>query len=103
MVLTAAYVGSQGRNLFLRSVSNRILPGQTVIANGSTLPTGIGVINRTNAGGQVVADHTVREFSIVSGTSVRANPFAEMTTNKRWSRQLQELCRCRSLAASAAD
>ena len=32
MVLTAAFVGSQGRNLFLRSVANRILPGQTSIA-----------------------------------------------------------------------
>jgi len=78
MVLTAAFVGSQGRNLFLRSVANRILPGQTVIADGTTLPGGIGVINRTNAGGQVIAVNTVREFSIVSGTSSVQNPFAEI-------------------------
>ena len=78
LALTAAYVGSQGRNLFLRSVANRILPGQTVIADGTTLPTGVGVINRTNAAGQVVAVNTVREFSIVSGTSSVQNPFAEV-------------------------
>ncbi len=78
MVLTAAYVGSEGRNLFLRSVANRILPGQTVIANGTTLPNGFGVINRTNAAGQVVAVNTVREFSIVSGTSSVQNPYAEI-------------------------
>ncbi len=78
MVLTAALVGSQGRNLFLRSVANRILPGQTVIANGTALPNSFGVVNRTNAGGQVVAVNTVREFSIVSGTSSVLNPFAEI-------------------------
>jgi hypothetical protein len=78
MVFTAAYVGSRGRNLFLRSVANRILPGQTVIANGTTLPNGFGVINRTNAGGQVTAVNTVREFSIVSGTSSVQNPYAEI-------------------------
>jgi len=78
MVLTAAFVGSQGRNLFLRSVANRILPGQTTIADGTTLPFGVGVINRTNGAGQVVAVNTVREFSIVSGTSSVQNPFAEI-------------------------
>jgi hypothetical protein len=78
MVLTAAFVGSQGRNLFLRSVANRILPGQTVIADGTTLPSGFGVINRANGAGQVVAVNTVREFSIVSGTSSVQNPFAEI-------------------------
>lgn len=78
MVLTAAYVGSQGRNLFLRSIANRILPGQVTIADGTPLPTGVGVINRTNAAGQVIAVNTVREFSIVSGTSSVQNPFAEV-------------------------
>jgi len=78
LVLTAGYVGSEGRNLFLRSVANRILPGQTTIADGTALPSGVGVINRTNAAGQVVAVNTVREFSIVSGTSSVQNPFAEI-------------------------
>jgi hypothetical protein len=78
MVFTAAYVGSQGRNLFLRSVANRILPGQTLITDGTALPSGVGVINRTNGSGQVIAVNTVREFSIVSGTSSVQNPFAEI-------------------------
>jgi Carboxypeptidase regulatory-like domain/TonB dependent receptor-like, beta-barrel len=76
--LTAAFVGAQGRNLFLRSIANRILPGQTLITDGTTLPTGVGVINRTNAGGQVIAVNTAREFSIVSGTSSVLNPYAEI-------------------------
>ena len=78
LTLSAAYVGSQGRNLFLRSVANRILPGQTVIADGSNLPPGVGVINRTNASGQVIDVNTVREFSIVTGTSSVQNPYAEV-------------------------
>lgn len=78
MVLTAGFVGSQGRNLFLRSIANRILPGQTTITDGATLPLGVGVINRTNAGGQVIAVNTVREFSIVSGSASVLNPFAEI-------------------------
>ena len=78
IVSTVAYVGSQGRNLFLRSVANRILLGQTTIADGTTLPTTFGVINRTNAAGQVIAVNTVRQFSIVSGTSSVQNPYAEI-------------------------
>jgi hypothetical protein len=79
MLATIGYVGSQGRNLFLRSVSNQILPGQTTIVNGALLPAGFGVINRTDpVTGQVVAVNTVREFSIVSGTSSVQNPFAEV-------------------------
>jgi hypothetical protein len=78
MVGTVAYVGSQGRNLFLRSVANLILPGQTVIANGTTLPSGVGVINRTDGAGRVIAVNTVRQFSLVSGTSTVQNPFAEV-------------------------
>jgi hypothetical protein len=35
------------------------------------------VVNRTNAGGQVIGVTTVRQFSLVSGTSVQ-NPFAEV-------------------------
>jgi len=78
LTFTAAYVGSQGRNLFLRGVANQILPGQTTIADGTTLPQGFGVINRTNATGQVIAATTVREFAIVSGTSTVQNPYAEV-------------------------
>lgn len=75
---TVAYVGSQGRNLFLRSVANQILPGQTSIVNGTNIPTGVGVVNRTDPmTGQVIGVNTVRQFSIVSGTSVQ-NPYAEV-------------------------
>lgn len=77
LVSTIAYVGSQGRNLFLRSVANQILSGSATILNGSNLPTGVGIINRTNSTGQVVGVNTVRQFSIVSGTSVQ-NPYAEI-------------------------
>jgi Carboxypeptidase regulatory-like domain len=78
MVLTAGFVGSQGRNLFLRSVANRIRSGQTTIADGTTLPTSFGIVNRTNGSGRVIAVNTVREFSLVSGTSSVQNPFAEV-------------------------
>jgi hypothetical protein len=80
LTLSTAFVGSQGRNLFLRSVANRILPGQTTIVDGTALPAGVGVINRTNgAGGPVIAvTQPVREFSIISGSSTVQNPFAEV-------------------------
>ena len=78
-VLTAAYVGSQGRNLFLRSISNKILPGQTTVAsNVSSLPEGFGVVNLADpATGRITAVRTVREFSIISGNNVQ-NPYAEV-------------------------
>jgi hypothetical protein len=78
LTLSTAFVGSQGRNLFLRSVANRILPGQTTIGPAvTTLPSGFGVVNITDAGGTVTAVRTVREFSIISGLNV-LNPFAEV-------------------------
>ncbi len=78
LVFTAGFVGSEGRNLFLRSVANRIRPGQTTIVDGTPLPTSFGVVNRTNAAGRVIGVHTIREFAIVSGTSTVQNPFAEV-------------------------
>ncbi|HSS19715.1 MAG TPA: TonB-dependent receptor [Pyrinomonadaceae bacterium] len=79
LVSTVAYVGSRGRNLFLRSVANQILRGQATIASTATsLPTGAGVVNILNgAGTQVTAVRTVREFSIPNGNNV-LNPFAEV-------------------------
>ncbi|HKQ54024.1 MAG TPA: TonB-dependent receptor [Pyrinomonadaceae bacterium] len=75
---TIAYVGSQGRDLFLRSIANKILPGQTSIVNGTNIPAHVGVVNRTDpATGRVIGVTTVREFSIVNGASVQ-NPFAEV-------------------------
>lgn len=78
LVSTIAYVGSQGRNLFLRSVANQVLRGATSIVNGTNIPTGFGVVNRTDPiTGRVVGVNTIREFSIVNGTSVQ-NPYAEV-------------------------
>jgi hypothetical protein len=75
---TIAYVGSKGRNLFLRSVANKILPGSTTILNGTNIPNGFGVVNRTDPEtGRVIGVNTIREFSILSGTSVQ-NPYAEV-------------------------
>jgi hypothetical protein len=77
-VLTAAYVGSQGRNLFLRSIANKILPGQTTVAsNVAALPSGVGVVNLADPTGRITAVRTVREFSIISGNNVQ-NPYAEV-------------------------
>lgn len=58
-VLTVAYAGSEGRNLFLRGITNRI--------------TGV-IMNPTTGAGTAV-----REFSVVNGTTV-TNQFAEIDT-----------------------
>jgi hypothetical protein len=55
--VTAAYIGSQGRNLFLRSITNQI------IGFVQTSPTSTAT--------------AVREFSIVNGTTVQ-NPWGEI-------------------------
>ena len=71
-VLTVGYVGSQGRNLFLRSITNRILPGNAVILNNSPLPAGVGVITRCSVApvngtcpGAISGITTVREFDVI--------------------------------------
>lgn len=58
MVFTGAYVGSQGRNLFLRSVANQIVEVRT---------------NPNPAGNAIV----IREFDIVQGNTI-LRPFAEV-------------------------
>ncbi len=78
LVSTVAYVGRKGTNLFLRSVTNKVLPGSTTILNGTALPAGVGVINRTNAAGQVIAVNTVRQFDILNGAGNPLRPFAEI-------------------------
>jgi hypothetical protein len=79
LVATVGYVGSRGRNLFLRSVANQILRGNAAVAStAATLPAGAGVVNLTDpATGRVVGVRTVREFSILNGTTV-LNPYAEV-------------------------
>ena len=78
-VLTIAYVGSRGSNLFLRSVTNRILPGDAVILNGAALPTGVGVVTRCAVApvngtcpGAISGVTVIREFDIV-GKALDAN------------------------------
>lgn len=87
LVSTISYVGAQGRNLFLRSVANKILPGNATVSNAATaFPTGVGVINRVNGAGQVTGVTTVREFDILnnaaacgaSSTNPICRPFAEV-------------------------
>lgn len=72
LVSTVAFVGAQGRNLFLRSVTNKILPGSATVLNNAAnaFPAGVGVINRTNAGGQVTGVTTVREFDVINSAAV---------------------------------
>ena len=74
-VLTVGYVGSRGSNLFLRSITNRILPGSAVIINGAALPTGVGVVTRCAVApmngtcpGAISGITVIREFDIVGKT-----------------------------------
>jgi hypothetical protein len=90
IVATAAYVGSQGRNLFLRGLSNTLRGGSATILDGQALPNNAGVINRTNASGQVIGVTTVRAFDIINNpgacglaattTNPICKPFAEIDT-----------------------
>jgi hypothetical protein len=57
MAATVAYVGSQGRNLFLRSVSNQIVSIRSNGANAATV---------------------IREFDIVNADGSVSRPFAEV-------------------------
>jgi hypothetical protein len=87
---TIAYVGARGRNLFLRGLTNTLRPGNASILDGSALPTTAGVVNRTNALGQVVGVTTVRVFDILNAAATTAcgasaanaicKPFAEIDT-----------------------
>ncbi|HYX27260.1 MAG TPA: carboxypeptidase regulatory-like domain-containing protein [Pyrinomonadaceae bacterium] len=83
LVLTAGFVGSQGRNLFLRSVANRILPGQVMIQDGTAFPTGVGIINRCSVApvagacpGTIVGATTVREFDLINAAATCAQATA---------------------------
>lgn len=80
-VLTVGYVGSQGRNLFLRSVTNRIRqntnPAGCTITGGATtaLPTGCGIVNRIDpVTGRVAAVTTIRDFDLINQSLVGGVP-----------------------------
>lgn len=89
LVGTLAYVGSQGRNLFLRGLSNTLRAGSTTIVDGAPLPDA-GVINRTDANGRVIGVTSVRAFDIINNpgacglsattTNPICRPFAEIDT-----------------------
>lgn len=85
-VLTVAYVGSQGRNLFQRSIANRILlntnpNGCDVVGATPVLPSGCGVINRRAvAGGPVVQSLTIRETTLLN-TAINNTTGAFTPTN----------------------
>ena len=89
VVGTVAYVGSQGRNLFLRGLSNTLRPGSATIVNGQPLPSNAGVVNRTDqATGRVIGVTSVRTFDIInqpalcgaSASNAICKPFAEIDT-----------------------
>ncbi len=88
--LTVGYVGSRGRNLFLRGLSNTLRGGVATIVNGSPLPTNAGLVNRTDANGRVIGVTAIRQFDILNAAAVTAcgasvsnaicRPFAEIDT-----------------------
>ena len=90
LVSTVAYVGSQGRNLFLRGLSNTLRGGNTTIVDGQPLPNNAGVINRADASGRVIGVTSVRVFDILNSpstcglsattTNPICRPFAEIDT-----------------------
>lgn len=88
-VLTVAYVGSQGRNLFQRNITNVILPGAATIVSGQALAANAGIVNVTNTEGRVIAVRQIRQFSllnkaldasgnIIDSTGAVLAPFGEM-------------------------
>jgi hypothetical protein len=89
VVATVGYVGSEGRNLFLRGLSNTLRGGNATIANGAPLPTDAGVVNRFDpVSGRVIGVTSIRVFDIINNAAAcgaaAANPickpFAEIDT-----------------------
>lgn len=87
LVVTLGYVRSQGRNLFLRGLSNTLRVGNASIPDGTPLPANAGVINRLDAAGRVIGVTQSRFFDIINNPSacgLAANavpickPFAEI-------------------------
>jgi len=72
MAATVAYVGSQGRNLFLRSIANRTIGVQTNGANAGTQVREFDIV--TCANGQVLTGSMCQDSSIAS----IQRPYAEI-------------------------
>ncbi len=86
---TVAFVGSQGRNLFLRGLSNTLRDGNATIVNGAALPATAGVVNRTDpVTGRIIGVTSVRVFDIINNAAACGaaasnpicKPFAEIDT-----------------------
>lgn len=90
LTLTVAYIGSRGRNLFLRGLSNVLRGGDATINDGSPLPANAGVVNRLDANGRVIGITVIRQFDILNSAAITAcnasannpicRPFAEIDT-----------------------
>lgn len=88
VVGTFAFVGSQGRNLFLRGLSNTLRGGNATIVNGQPLPSNAGVVNRTDSAGRIIGVTSIRQFDIInnaaacgaSASNPICKPFAEIDT-----------------------
>jgi hypothetical protein len=89
VVATMAFVGSEGRNMFLRGLSNTLRGGNATIVNGQALPTNAGVVNRTDpTTGRVIGVTSIRVFDIInnaaacgaSASNPICKPFAEIDT-----------------------
>jgi hypothetical protein len=89
LVSTVAFVGSNGRNLFERGLSNTLRGGNATIVNGQQLPTNAGVVNRTDpTTGRIIGVTSIRVFDIINNAAAcgasAANPickpFAEIDT-----------------------
>jgi len=89
IVATVAYVGSEGRNLFLRGLSNTLRAGHATIVNGQPLPDNAGVVSRIDpVTGRVIGVTSIRVFDIINNAAAcgasAANsickPFAEIDT-----------------------
>lgn len=89
LIGTAAYVGSRGRNLFLRGLSNILREGNATIVNGAALPDA-GVVNRTDPiTGRVIGVTSIRQFDLINNAAAACGaaasnaickPFAEIDT-----------------------
>ena len=106
-VLTVAYVGSQGRNLFLRSITNSILPGATTIpcrlgADACRRASASSTATRRRSGRS--ASTTLREFDLVNfalGNNVPSAAAARSPPVRR--DRLQDERRPRQLQRASAD
>ena len=59
-----------------RGDTNRATNTPFTILDGAALPTGVGVVNRTNAAGQVIGVTTIRQFDVLVPLTVKGRALA---------------------------